>query len=183
MASSYKVDKFEKNQTLPNDDENETRVLKKIKSQKKLINKNSISDLSMSSVSKRSQGSKSNLLNNNTTNLEKNNSHINSLNQTGISKTSKFDDGFIEELPLNEENLKFEIMKEVRRIYGDKFDRIFLKNNIKNSNNMLEMILRNIKVARQKMVKLGLDSSEPDDLIVFFYLFRLKNSCSSIVKN
>ena len=133
----------------------------------------------MSSVSRRSQGSKSNLLNN----PEKNNSHINTLNQTGISKTSKFDEGFIEELPLNEENLKFEIMKEVRRIYGDKFDRIFLKNNIKNSNNMLEMILRNIKIARQKMVKLGLDNPDPDDLIVFLFLHRPKNLCSSTVKS
>jgi hypothetical protein len=73
----------------------------------------------------------------------------------------------IEELPLNEENLKFEIMKEFRRIYGDKLDKIVLKNNMKNSGNyILEVILRNIKLARQKMVKLGVTHADPDDLIV-----------------
>ena len=57
-------------------------------------------------------------------------------------------------------------MKEFRRIYGDKLDRVLLKNNLNNSSNMFEVILRNIRLARQKMAKVGVSHSDPDDLIV-----------------
>jgi hypothetical protein len=152
-----------------NQDPEDGRVLKKIKSQKQLIptsakersnahnahnnqrQGHSQSDISMTSI--------------NITNRTHSQSKISQLNEADMQMD--LSENIIEELPLNEENLKFEIMKEFRRIYGDKLDKIVLKNNMKNSgNNILEVILRNIKLAKQKMVKLGVTYADPDDLIV-----------------
>jgi hypothetical protein len=63
--------------------------------------------------------------------------------------------------------LKYEIMKEFRRLYGNKLDRLFLKTTVGNSNNsVLEMIMQTIKIARNKMIKMGADNIDPDDLQV-----------------
>ena len=82
------------------------------------------------------------------------------------SNKGDISENFIEELPINDDNMRFEIMKEFRRLYGNKLDRIFLKNNVQNSSNTLEIILRNIRLARQQMMKVGIGHADPDDLIV-----------------
>ena len=68
------------------------------------------------------------------------------------------------ELPMVDEGFKYEIMKEFKRIYGDKLDKIFLKQNLENSRNTFELALRNIKLAKQKMMKINNRIPEVDDL-------------------
>jgi len=167
-AEKLKFDKYESSQ-FEEISQNEGKLLRKTKSHKKLIskeqNEKNKSEISMTSIN------------------VSNNSKINQ-NNTNIIEEVDVTENMIEELPLSEENLKFEVMKEFRRIYGDKLDKVVLKNNLKNSGNIIEVILRNIKLARQKMVKLGVNNTEADDLIVnLFFYFRLKSSCRSIVKN
>ena len=63
-------------------------------------------------------------------------------------------------------------MKEFRRIYGDKLDNIFLKHNMEISRNTLELALRNIKLAKQKMMKINNRIPEADDLKTKEYLLK-----------
>jgi hypothetical protein len=130
----------------------EDRVLRKTKSVKQLLKqaprrnssfRDKSKDISMSSLQNMSNSRKS-----------------------GNSLIDDLSDNMIEELPLNDENFKFEIMKEFRRIYGNKLDRILVKSNLQNSSNVLEMILRNVKLARQKMIKVQANNLDPDDLMV-----------------
>lgn len=130
----------------------EDRVLRKTKSVKQLINK---SARPKSSYSNRSKDISMSSLHN-----------ISNSKKSGISINEDFSENLIEELPLNDENLKYEIIKEFRRIYGNKLDKILLKNNLQNSSNVLEMIFRNVRLARQKMIKVQGNNLDPDDLIV-----------------
>jgi hypothetical protein len=66
-------------------------------------------------------------------------------------------------LPIFDDGFKYEIMKEFRRIYGDKLDYLFLKYNSQLSPNSIELALRNIKLAKEKMMKLGTRIPESDD--------------------
>ena len=72
-------------------------------------------------------------------------------------------------MELFDENIKYEIMKEFRKIYGDKLDYIFLKYNSQFSQNIIELALRNIKLAKEKMLKLGtnIPSKEDPEIIEF----------------
>ena len=72
-------------------------------------------------------------------------------------------------MELFDENIKYEIMKEFRKIYGDKLDYIFLKYNSQFSQNIIELALRNIKLAKKKMLKLGtnIPSKEDPEIIEF----------------
>ena len=76
------------------------------------------------------------------------------------------------ESPLVDEAFKYELMKEFRRVYGDKLDNIFLKHNIEISKNTLELALRNIKLAKQKMMKISNRIPEVDDLKTKEYLLK-----------
>ena len=76
------------------------------------------------------------------------------------------------ESPLVDEAFKYELMKEFRRIYGDKLDNIFLKHNMEISRNTLELALRNIKLAKQKMMKISNRIPEVDDLKTKEYLLK-----------
>ena len=170
-AIPVKEDSCSNNVNKAGEKKQEDRILKKTKSVKKLINKpvrpkssktDKSKDISMSSL------------------------HNNSnLKQSIASKTGEMSENDIEELPLNDENLKFEIMKEFRRIYGNKLDKILLKNNFNNSSNTLEMIVRNVRLARQKMVKVQGNNLDPDDLVVINHilLYRLKSLFRNIVMN
>jgi len=142
--------------TSANNNNQEDRVLKKTKSVKQLAKhvprpnssfRDKSKDISMSSLQNLSNSKKS-----------------------GNSVVDDLSDNIIEELPLNDENFKFEIIKEFRRIYGNKLDRILVKSNLQNSSNILEMILRNVKLAKQKMIKMQANDLNPDDVIVNYKL-------------
>lgn len=132
----------------------ERKMLKKNKSQKQLLN---------NKTNKSYNKSRSNI----------SMSSVNSVNQSKVKDGDRSNqqvdnsDIFIEELPINEEHLKYEIVKEFRKIYGNKLDKIFLRDNFNKSSDILEIIMRNIKLARNKMLKLGVSNQkDPDDLIV-----------------
>ena len=76
------------------------------------------------------------------------------------------------EEPLIEEEYRYEIMKQFKKIYGDKLDNIFLKHNLENSKNVFELALRNIKLAKQKMMKIENRYPEVDDLKTKEYILR-----------
>ena len=46
------------------------------------------------------------------------------------------------------------IIKELKRLYGEKYDNILLKQNAQKSKNLLELIFRNIKLARERSLKI-----------------------------
>jgi hypothetical protein len=141
--SKSKSSSYNKKKTSSKNSDN--KVLGKSKSQKQLINKSysrSKSDISNYSINE---------------------------DRRNKSRISEKSETFLGDLPLNDESLKFEIMKEVKRIYGNKFDKVIQKNNTQNSN-LLEVILKNIKLAKHKMAKLGIEDVDTDDLIVIFLI-------------
>ena len=90
-------------------------------------------------------------------------------NKEEKSKTNTNKNNSEENMELFDENIKYEIMKEFRKIYGDKLDYIFLKYNSQFSQNIIELALRNIKLAKEKMLKLGtnIPSKEDPEIIEF----------------
>ena len=90
----------------------------------------------------------------------------------GEQKNSQTNEEENEETPYIDEGMKYEIMKEFKRIYGDKLDNLFLKQNLENSRSTFELALRNIKLAKQKMMKIGNRIPEADDLKTKEYLQR-----------
>ena len=46
------------------------------------------------------------------------------------------------------------IIKELKRLYGEKYDNLLLKQNAQKSKNLLELIFRNIKLARERSLKI-----------------------------
>ena len=63
-------------------------------------------------------------------------------------------------------------MKQFKKVYGDRLDNIFLKHNLQNSKNTFELALRNIKLAKQKMMKIENRYPEVDDLKTKEYILR-----------
>ena len=66
----------------------------------------------------------------------------------------------------NDENLKEDILKEFKRVYGNKIDKMLLRSQLQNSTNILDLILQNVKLARNKMMGLSKSNQDPDDLAV-----------------
>ena len=87
------------------------------------------------------------------------------------------------ESPLIEDGYKNEIMKEIKKIYGDKLDNIFLKHNLENSRNTFQLALRNIKLAKQKMMKIGNRIPEADDLKTKEYILRYEKKMQMMEAN
>ena len=94
------------------------------------------------------------------------------------------EENYIEnEEPTLEEEYRYEIMKQFRKIYGDKLDNIFLKYNMQNSRNVFELVLRNIKLAKQKMLKIENRLPEVDDLKTKEYLLRYERERQMMESN
>jgi hypothetical protein len=78
---------------------------------------------------------------------------------------------------------KYQIMKEFRKIYGDKLDYIFLKYNSQFSPNIIELALRNIKLAKENMLKLGADLPPKDDPKIWEYLQKYEKELELMLLN
>ncbi len=59
------------------------------------------------------------------------------------------------EIPMTDEEIKYEVMKELKKLYGDKAKQYF-------NENFLEVIIENIKLARKTILKME-TGIEPDD--------------------
>jgi hypothetical protein len=82
----------------------------------------------------------------------------------------------VEEDMVIDDNLKYEVIKEFRRIYGNKLDRLFLKDTANNSNGVLDQIMKSIRLARNKMKKMGIENIDPDDLQVRYIITHRRGS-------
>ena len=85
------------------------------------------------------------------------------------------------ETSLNEDG--YEIMKEFKKIYGEKFDNIFLKQNVKNSSDIFQLVLRNIKLAQQRMMKIENRIPEVVDLKTKEYMQRYEKELQMMLIN
>ena len=191
------------------DNENIKKTNEKISSEDKNSENNShnISNVDKSSKKKLDTKGSSNKKNDNINEKINTNSSKNQISQSDISKssvkgnkksqndtqsskkktqnnnknTTSENSSILEELPMDDEEFKYEIIKEFRRLYGNKLDRVFLKHNIQNSHDMLEIILRNIKLARQKMMKIENRIPDPDDLLTKEFMNRYEKELQYIL--
>jgi hypothetical protein len=74
-------------------------------------------------------------------------------------------------------------MKEFKRIYGDKLDNIFLKHNMEISRNTLELALRNIKLAKDKAIKINNRIPPLDDIKTREYLQKYEKELELMLIN
>jgi hypothetical protein len=72
-------------------------------------------------------------------------------------------------------------MKELRRLYGNDINKIFPKNSKKQNNEILEVMLKNIKNARTKMMKLDNKIPDPDDLLTRDFIHRYQKELQYII--
>ena len=189
------------------DNDNIKKTNEKLSSEEKNSENNSqnISNINKSSKKKQDTKGSSNKKNNDVNEKINTNSSKNQISQSDISKssvknnkksqndtqsskkktqnknTTSDNSSILEELPMDDEEFKYEIIKEFRRLYGNKLDRVFLKHNIQNSHDMLEIILRNIKLARQKMMKIENRIPDPDDLLTKEFMNRYEKELQYIL--
>ena len=146
-------------------------------------NEESVSDISKSSIytnahekssklsssSKKSETSKKNKSDNN---LEKNkNSSKKSIKS---NKKIIYNNNINIEIPMTDEEIKYEIMKELKRLYGEKAKRYYDKN-------FLELIIENIKLARKTILKLE-TGIEPDDYFSREFMLKYQKEIQKILK-
>lgn len=149
-------------------------------SSKKNISHKDSANSKISKESKYNKDSKTNTNNNKKSNHHQSQSDISQSSLLSISQNSQLkvpkskseNENIVEEIPLSDEVLKYEIIKEFKRLYGNKLDKIFLKQNIQNSHNILDIILRNIKLAKQKMMKISNKVQDSDDQITMEFMHR-----------
>ena len=151
------------------------------KSQRKTEeNDESLSDISKSSVytnpheksvkssaSKKSEASKKNK---SFTNSEKNSSD----KKEKLNKKYNYKDLINIEIPMTDEEIKNEIKKELKRLYGTKANQYYDKN-------FLELILENIKLARKTILKLE-TGVEPDDNFSKEFMLKYQKEIQKILK-
>ena len=151
------------------------------KSQRKTEeNDESLSDISKSSVytnpheksvkssaSKKSEASKKNK---SFTNSEKNSSD----KKEKLNKKYNYKDLINIEIPMTDEEIKNEVKKELKRLYGTKANQYYDKN-------FLELILENIKLARKTILKLE-TGVEPDDNFSKEFMLKYQKEIQKILK-
>lgn len=113
--------------------------------------------------------------------ISKSSVHTNEKNRTDKNKSTT--SSIVEEVPLSNEDLQYAIIKELHRIYGDKLVRILLNYNAQNSQGVIDLIIRNIKLARQKTMKIQNRIAEPDDLVTKEFLHRYNKELQYIIKH
>jgi len=183
--SSYKKSNEDKDINGENDLENNTKSQKQSSQKKKDSKKNTTNKKKEKELTnKKSSNKKENELEQQSSKKKENSEKKNSqeVNQEigqkpGIvdnleQKNSQEKEEEENEEPLIEEEYRYEIMKQFKKIYGDKLDNIFLKHNLENSKNVFELALRNIKLAKQKMMKIENRYPEVDDLKTKEYILR-----------
>ena len=149
----------------------------------KKSNRNISKTSSIKNVSNKSNKSK-NKSNISQSDISKTSIHTNpnNNNKSEVKNTKSSSSSILEELPLSNEELQYEIMKELHRIYGNKLDRILLNYNAQNSQSVIDLIIRNIKLARQKTMKIANRIPNPDDLVTKEFIHRYNKELQYILK-
>lgn len=123
-----------------------------------------------SSASKKSETSKKNK----STHSEKN-KDLNISKKSNKSYKKNNLNNFIDiEIPISDEEIKNEIKKELKRLYGEKAKKYFDKN-------FLELIIENIKLARKTILKME-TGVEPDDNFSREFLIKYQKEIQKILK-
>ena len=149
----------------------------------KKSNRNISKTSSIKNVSNKSNKSK-NKSNISQSDISKTSIHTNpnNNNKSEVKNTKSSSSSILEELPLSNEELQYEIMKELHRIYGNKLDRVLLNYNAQNSQSVIDLIIRNIKLARQKTMKIANRIPNPDDLVTKEFIHRYNKELQYILK-
>ena len=149
----------------------------------KKSNRNISKTSSIKNVSNKSNKSK-NKSNISQSDISKSSIHTNpnNNNKSEVKNTKSSSSSILEELPLSNEELQYEIMKELHRIYGNKLDRVLLNYNAQNSQSVIDLIIRNIKLARQKTMKIANRIPDPDDLVTKEFIHRYNKELQYILK-
>ena len=150
----------------------------------KKSNRNISKTSSIKNVSNKSNKSK-NKSNISQSDISKTSIHTNpnNNNKSEVKNTKSSSSSILEELPLSNEELQYEIMKELHRIYGNKLDRVLLNYNAQNSQSVIDLIIRNIKLARQKTMKIANRIPNPDDLVTKEFIHRYNKELQYILKH
>ena len=106
-------------------------------------------DISKSSVYTIPQGQKSNASSKKNSKILKNENNLNKSKQSNISKKSKAKSTYStiinSEIPLDDRELKYELLKELKKIYGNKLNKALLENN-----NILDIIIQDLKLTKKQ---------------------------------
>ena len=107
-------------------------------------------DISKSSVYTIPQGQKSVASSKKNSKISKkneNNNNLNKSNKSNISKKSKSSCSTIinSEIPLDDKELKYELIKELKKMYGNKLDKALFENN-----NVLDIIIQDLKLTKKQ---------------------------------
>ena len=86
-------------------------------------------------------------------------------------------------IPINDDAFKYQIMKEFHKLYGNKLDYLFLKYNSQLSPNIIELALRNIKLAKENMLKINSRYSPKDDPKILEYLQKYEKELQLMLLN
>ena len=84
---------------------------------------------------------------------------------------------------INDDSFKYQIMKEFHKLYGNKLDYLFLKYNSQLSPNVIELALRNIKLAKDNMLKIGSRYSPKYDPKILEYLQKYEKELQLMLLN
>ena len=80
---------------------------------------------------------------------ENNNNNLNKSNKSNISKKSKSKSScstiINSEIPLDDKELKYELIKELKKMYGNKLDKALFENN-----NVLDIIIQDLKLTKKQ---------------------------------
>ena len=115
-----------------------------------------------------------------------NNEQENNINEENSQKSSNNNNNKTssgENIQIDNEQLKYQIMKEFYKIYGDKLDYLFLKQNSQLSPNLIELALRNIKLAKDKMQIINNNYPPVDDPKIYEYLQKYEKELELMLLN
>ena len=158
-------------QTEDNDNENENEESENDIS-KSSVYTNAHEKSVKSTASKKSEASKKNK---SITNSEKNKNSTSSKKSIKSSqKKFNYKDLLGIEIPMSDEEIKYEIKKELKKLYGEKAKQYFNKN-------FLDLIVENVKLTRKTILKLE-TGAEPDDFFSREFLLKYQKEIQKLLK-
>ena len=141
------------------------------KSNKKENNKEENIEEEEDDISKSSEYSNAEKISKSSSSKKSNKSSKNKLEEKNIKNYNQI----FFEIPMSEEEIKYTIKKELRKLYGEKASRYFKKN-------ILEIIKQNLILARKEIIKYE-TGEEPDDFFSREFFQKYQKQMQQIIKN
>ena len=153
------------------EDDNNGFDFKENKSNKKESNNEENIEEEEDDISKSSEYSNAEKISKSSSSKKSNRSSKNKLTEKSIKNYNKI----LFEIPMSEEEIKYTIKKELRKLYGEKASRYFKKN-------ILEIIKQNLILARKEIIKFE-TGEEPDDFFSREFFQKYEKQMQQILKN